>query len=649
VSDLPPAIAELIEESLALERSGNIGAALRRARETLDKATALDEPEAIAAALTCVAFLQFRTGSYAEAQSLAEQALTHAPPDVPARADALLVLGMCATETHDLTVGEDYYRRAIHLSRQLGYDRALLRGLHNLSAGIYMPRGQFELSLAADAEALRLARDRGMPERAWSPLATMAWVYWLTGQRERAYATLEELSRAVRPGSLGEGYVYCVRASLALDEGSPEKSLPLYARARSIAEAIGSPELNVLVRLGLSRACRATGDAATAYAWAGDALTLASRVGYRHLQGLALVERGRAAWARGDLPAAGADFRSAMMLMAPLGVEFDLARTSLLLAALLHAQKHDEAATVWADAARRITRGGYAFLLEQERALAFPLIATYLNSADPEMAAVCATLLNHLDRVPPLPLRVVTLGRFEVWQGTRRVDRSALRQRRAGELLGLLLVSPGHSLSRDQVVEALRPERAPAVAQTVFHHATSALRRALEPDLPDRFPSRYLDVAEGQATLRLPPGSWVDFEAFKQHVRKGEWAAALALYGGEFLPGELYANWAVAPREELTQLHLRAWLALAGEQLAGGQPQAALDACRRILVREPWHEQAVLLGMRACLELNDRAGALRLYRDLARALAEELGAEPQEELQALYRAIKGSARKKPNP
>ncbi|MCX7706868.1 MAG: tetratricopeptide repeat protein [Anaerolineae bacterium] len=634
-------VATLIEESLALERSGEIAAALRKAREALERARALGEPEAIAAALTCLGFLQFRIGAYDEARGLARDALIRAPGDSQACADALLLLGMCATETNDLATGEEYYRRAIQLSRQLGYDRALLRGLHNMAAAIYMPRGQFELALAADAEALRLAYDRGMPELAPPPLIMRAWVYWLSGRRERAYATVEELERIAGPGSMAKGYAWCIRANLALDEGFPEKAQPLYAHARSIAEATGAPDLNINVRLGLSRFARATGDAATAHAWANDAFTLASRVGYCHFQGLALVERGRAAWARGDCTAAEADFREAITIMTPLGVEFDLARATLLLAALLHAQERRETAAVWADAAQRIAQGGYAFLLEQERALAFPLVAACLGSPDPEIKALSTTLLAHLARVPPPPLRVFTLGRFEVWQGTRRIEKHAWSRRRAGELFRLLLISPRRSLFREQVFEALWPEKEPEAAQECLHQATSALRRALEPDLPDRFPSRYLKVEEGVVTLQLPPGSWIDFEAFEQHIRAKEWENALALFEGEPFPDDRYADWAAIPCRRLRECFLEALLAVAQAHLNAGRPHEALEACRRVLAVDAWQEEAVRLGMLACLALNDRAGALRLYRDLERTLHEDLDVAPQAELRKLYHNLLG--------
>ena len=203
----------------------------------------------------------------------------------------------------------------------------------------------------------------------------------------------------------------------------------------------------------------------------------------------------------------------------------------------------------------------------------------------------------------------------------------------------LLLVSPSRSLSREEIIEALWRAKAPASTHDLFHQATSALRHALEPELPDRFPSRYLVIEEGRVTLRLPPSSSVDFESFEQYIKSEEWDAAVACYHGELFPGDRYADWATVPRERLSRLYLRALLVVAHRRDQAGQHREALDLCYRILEIERWQEDAVLIGMRACLAFNDRAGALRLYRELERALREELDTSPQAPLRELYESL----------
>jgi DNA-binding SARP family transcriptional activator len=231
------------------------------------------------------------------------------------------------------------------------------------------------------------------------------------------------------------------------------------------------------------------------------------------------------------------------------------------------------------------------------------------------------------------------LGRFEVWQGRRCIASSSLRQRRCGELLALLLLSPARCLSTDAIFEALWPDRSATAARGIFHQATSALRRALEPELPDKFPSRYLEVEEGQIALCLPPGSSIDYEVFEDHAQSGRWEDALLAYAGDLLPGHAYADWAFAFREHLKIAYQRALLTAARARLDADRFEEALDACHCLLDLEPWQEQAVLLGMRAYRALGDVAAARRLYLALEETLSRDLDTRPQAELQEFYRSL----------
>ncbi len=639
VNDASHSVANLIDESLTLERAGDITAALARTQEALALARSQDAPAEIASALVAVARFRFRLQQYPAARTLAEEALTLAAPDAAARADALLMLGMCAADTQTLSEAEDHYRNAADLAHQIGQHLLRFRALHNLGTTVYLPRGQFDLALAAAHEALRLAREQSMTEWISYPLITLAWVYQYTGQTGQARQALDELSQAACVAAVTQGYHPNVLGLLALDEGDLEAAPPFFAQARAVAETTGDQGLGADMRMGMSRYHRLAGNAAAARDWADDALTLTRRTDKKQEQGQALIERSRAAWDLGETAAAEADLKAAIAIAAPLEAHFDLARATFLLAALLHSKRRPGARQVWREAARHIINGGYAFLLVQERALAYHLAAGYLNDPDADTAALTATLLAHLERVPAPPLQIHTLGGFAVRQGKQVVPEKAWRRRRAGELFRLLLVSRGRTLSRDQIMDLLWPEKKPGAANTALHQATSALRHALEPDLPDKFPSHYLAVEAGQVSLRLPLGSWLDYEAFVQHCREGQWQQAAALYQGELFPEDRYADWAAEPRQRLAQQFLAASLSLAGQELASGRPQEALAAARRGLEAEPWQENLVLVAMQACIALNDRAGALRIYRNLEQSLRHDLDIAPQAELRKLYRTI----------
>lgn len=639
-----PGIDSLITAAYAAERAGNISHALQQAQLALAQARSNGQAEPLAHTLACLAYLHGRLGHHEQARLLAEEALQHAIPLSTARARAWKTLGDCAHEHGDITTAEQNYQRAIDLARQLGQTYLLHRCLHSLAACVYIPRGQFELSLAADNESLELAEHEGFLEELWLPLLTRSWTLWLTGHYEQALTVAQQMARHCPPNSLAEGYYCCLRGDLAQDSLDPSTALTWYEQARHVAERLGEPGLGTDLRLGLCRYHRTFGSAATAYQWAQDAYQVACQADSFDLQGTALLERGQAAWKLGDLAAARQDLQTAITLLLPLSANYYLAQAYLLLAGLLYQQRSNEAQATWIEAMNRIVTGNYGFLFERERSLALPMLNAYLSSENlsrtdaPGLQAAAHRLLTYLKSVSPPPLRITTLGQFIVRQEQARVPESAW-QRRAGELFRLLLISPGRSLLRDQALAVLWPDSPPGTASDLFYRATSALRRALEADLPDKFPSRYLEVSQGNISLLLPAGSWVDYQVFQNFIKARQWQPALELYQGDLFPGDLYADWAVGLRETLRQQALQAALELAREFLSNDNTTGALAASLQALEIEPWQEEAALLAMQMHSRNNDRIAAIRLYRQLARSLQDELGIEPRPELKQYYQSL----------
>ena len=644
-SSSAPEVDQLIRWAFQREQAGDMAGALRSARDALDLTCGRDCPAERARALTTVARYRFRFGQYDLARSLAREALALTDPDHEPQAsiytEALLLLGMCAAETHSLAECEHYYRRAADLAREIGNQLLYMRALHNLGSGVYLFRGQFDLAIAADSQALRLCRTHGYTEWSIFPLVTLAIALQLTGQRQRTDETLADLRALAQPGSAGEGYACYVAGMLALDEDDFALADAQFEAALALAGQLGDPSLNLDTRLGISRMYHRRGEEAKALTWAEDALVLAQRVGYRIYQGRGLLERGRAERQMGHLASAERDLREARSIFVELEMRCDQAEVMLELATIAHLRDDPATADLFQRGWEALQAGGYAFLLHRERALVYPLIAAFLNATDPQLADAATQMLEALQGVPPKPIRVTTLGRWEVWVGSQRVEARALRQRRAGELLALLLISQGHSLSSGQISDALCPDKDASAALDFVHHATSALRRILEPDLPDRrFPCRYLDVTDDRVSLRVPAGSSIDFETFDESVRAHDWETAIGLYGGEFIPALRYAEWTLAIRQHFADQHETALLALAQTRLQEGNPTACLELSRRALQSNRWQEQAVALGMRAAMALGDRSIAAKLYRQLEKDLSRDLGVTPVIELQELYESLK---------
>ncbi len=633
-----------LAEARADERAGRIADSTERARAVVDTARQNSDSTAEGGGLVQLAYLQFRLGHFAEAAQQAAAALAFLPHH-PDAVTALHVQGLCATETDEWSQAEAHFRLAADLSRQIGYPLGLMLSLHNLAL-VYENRGQFDRAMASAVNSNRVAESFGY--RHWAyPLLRVA-ISLATGHRAEARQGLRDLAEFALPGSLLDLFYRGFTAQLALDEDDLDLAQAELDVALPLAAQLGDPIAHYLLWLVASRLRRLQGDAAAALQWATENLAERRRLGHRRFEGPALIEQARANWALGRLAEAEGALLAARDLAVTLGAAYVAAHAAFLLAALVRAQGRSEAEALWLDAADRIQAGGYGFILERERALAFPLVAAQARHRDRAVRAAAEILLAQLARVAPLPLRLLTLGRFEVWQARRPVAEQAWK-RRAGELLRFLLLQPGRAAGREQVLEALWPDQPREAALAQLHQATSALRRGLEPDLPDKFPSRYLLVEADQLELRLPPGSSVDFETFEQSVSQAlaadlpsaaRLSEALQAYQGELFPTDRLAEWAIAPRERLAELHLLARLALARAQLTAGQPRAALDNCRRLLAADPWREDAALTGMQACLALGDRPGALRLYLDLEQALQADLQLAPRADLQSLAASLR---------
>ena len=105
-----------------------------------------------------------------------------------------------------------------------------------------------------------------------------------------------------------------------------------------------------------------------------------------------------------------------MAVLVPLKAIYELAYAGLLQAALLDLLEKPAARTAWLEAGQLILENGYTYLLEQERALILPGLVANTHSHVPELASLAAKLIEKFTLVPPAPLRVFTLGFFEVYQ-----------------------------------------------------------------------------------------------------------------------------------------------------------------------------------------------------------------------------------------
>jgi LuxR family maltose regulon positive regulatory protein len=272
-------------------------------------------------------------------------------------------------------------------------------------------------------------------------------------------------------------------------------------------------------------------------------------------------------------------------------------------------------------------------------------------------AAVRQSAENALGRLvyrPPYTLRIRTLGSFSLSRGDQEVRDRDWRSSKARQLFQLLITERGRALPRDRVLDALWPEMDQEPAANNLRVTVNRLSKALEPDRPDGAPPSFILQQGDTYSFNIACDHYLDSVDFstavaegQQAERRGQRSAAIAayrraisLYGGPYLPDNLYEDWTVVERERLAMLFNDAAIRLGTLLLDEGAAHEVIGLAWRVLETDRAHEDAYRLLMRAHATLGERSSALRIYERCVAVLREELGVEPLPETVALYNSLR---------
>jgi DNA-binding SARP family transcriptional activator len=231
---------------------------------------------------------------------------------------------------------------------------------------------------------------------------------------------------------------------------------------------------------------------------------------------------------------------------------------------------------------------------------------------------------------------------------------SAAQPRR---LLAVLLACPGRFVGRDTLVDELWPDGAPSSAAAIVQVTVSKLRKTLSPGLGAAEAGQRLRSGPRGYALAVEPGE-LDADDFLTLVsagaddraqRRRALERALACWRGD-----AFADVSGGPLLEAHKLWLEdrrsaALLQLVELELADGDGRAVVERLDPVVAARPADERFAARLASALGAVGSRESALEVLRRTRRALWEEAGVRPGDDLVAVYRRIAGTDWTTPGP
>ncbi|SPE48314.1 DNA-binding transcriptional activator of the SARP family protein [Streptomyces netropsis] len=243
----------------------------------------------------------------------------------------------------------------------------------------------------------------------------------------------------------------------------------------------------------------------------------------------------------------------------------------------------------------------------------------------------------HVGATDRQAMEVRCLGDFSVTLQGAPVHR--WRAGKARSLFQYLLMNRGRLMLREHLYEALWPGSEWTPGSSSLKVAMHALRRVLNTSADQR-PAVSIEYRDHGYILHAEH-AWVDAEEMERDLERGaraerreetgaaigHYRRAVALYRGEFLPGES-ADWAAEQREWTRASVLRALHRLRELALRAEDHGAATQWCRRILDIDSYQEEAYQTLMYVHGARGELSSVKSWHEMCARRLRQGLDAQP---------------------
>lgn len=230
---------------------------------------------------------------------------------------------------------------------------------------------------------------------------------------------------------------------------------------------------------------------------------------------------------------------------------------------------------------------------------------------------ITGTVSERLIKPPPTSVKIRTLGRFAVEVDGEEIPVSDWGSKRARQITKRLVAARGWPVRREELIDLLWPEESDLRRLGArLSVQLSGVRRVLSGG-----------IAADRDTVRLDLDQVsTDLESFYAAQSDDE---VVELYQGEFLPGDVYDDWTVGPRDEARSRFVGAASRLAEMALDSRDSDAAASLARRLIEADSLDETGHRLLVRSFVAAGQQRDAERAHAQWASVMGEIGGEVPK--------------------
>jgi DNA-binding SARP family transcriptional activator len=245
------------------------------------------------------------------------------------------------------------------------------------------------------------------------------------------------------------------------------------------------------------------------------------------------------------------------------------------------------------------------------------------------------------------PIRIQTLGQFNLWRNTDKISSKAWGRDKTVQLFQYFISHHHrHALHREKIMDHIWDEGDDRDFKVALH----GINKILEPDRAPRTDPIYL-IRQGVSYHLDTTNIWIDVDALEKYViignealgtensvAKAAYKNAIELYQGIYLPNRIYEDWSSEAREKVQVLILGAYITLA-ETVLQENPTESIRLAQNALAIDPSWEDAYRIQMQAYIAKGNRPQAIKAYQKCVDVLDEEFGIDPLPETRNLLKEI----------